>query len=116
MSTTNITFVLAVLNKLDLTENCYSRIREIYPTVPFVISSGGSTDGTKEWLVSMAEKDANLTIFHDDDRLAFSETYNSGIKLNPSKNPTSSNIFLYPLIKNTAPSYKSSSFLCSSTY
>jgi len=81
MSTTNVTFVLAVLNKLDLTENCYSRIREIYPTVPFVISSGGSTDGTKEWLVSMAEKDPNLTIFHDDDRLAFSETYNSGIKL-----------------------------------
>lgn len=77
----NITFVLAVLNKLNLTQNCYSRIREIYPNVPFVISSGGSTDGTKEWLVEMSEKDSNLTIFHDDDRLAFSETYNSGIKL-----------------------------------
>lgn len=77
----NITFVLAVLNKLNLTQNCYSRIREIYPSVPFVISSGGSTDGTKEWLIEMSEKDPNLTIFHDDDRLAFSETYNSGIKL-----------------------------------
>ncbi len=81
MSTINITFVLAVLNKLDLTQNCYSRIRELYPEAPFVISSGGSTDGTKEWLTDMSEKDVNLTIFHDDDRLTFSETYNAGIKL-----------------------------------
>jgi GT2 family glycosyltransferase len=81
MSTTNITFVLAVLNKLNLTQNCYSRIREIYPDTPFVISSGGSTDGTKEWLLEMSEKDSYLTIFHDDDRLTFSETYNSGIKM-----------------------------------
>lgn len=81
MSTTNITFVLAALNKLDLTKNCYSRIRELYPDTPFVISSGGSTDGTKEWLISISEKDEYLTIFHDDDRLTFSETYNSGIKM-----------------------------------
>lgn len=77
----SITFVLAVLNKLDLTKNCYLRIREIYPDTPFVISSGGSSDGTKEWLVEMSEKDENLTIFHDDDRLTFSDTYNTGIKL-----------------------------------
>jgi GT2 family glycosyltransferase len=77
----NITFVMAVYNNLYLTENCYKRIREIYPESPFVISSGGSTDGTKDWLINMSEIDSNLTIFHDDDRLTFSETYNSGIKL-----------------------------------
>lgn len=77
----NITFVLAAYNKLDLTRNCYLRIRELYPDTPFVISSGGSTDGTKEWLLETSENDVNLTIFHDDDRLTFSETYNSGIKL-----------------------------------
>ncbi len=81
MSITNITFVLAVLNKLDLTKDCYSRIRDLYPEAPFVISSGGSTDGTKEWLLEMSDKDEYLTIFHDDDRLTFSETYNSGIKM-----------------------------------
>ncbi len=37
MSITNITFVLAVLNKLDLTKNCYSRIRDLYPDAPLVI-------------------------------------------------------------------------------
>jgi GT2 family glycosyltransferase len=77
----NISFVLAVLNKLDLTKNCYRRVRELYPEVPFVISSGGSSDGTKEWLMEMSETDDYLTIFHDDDRLTFSDTYNTAIKL-----------------------------------
>jgi len=75
----NITFVLAVYNKLDLTKECYRLLREVYPTAPFVISSGGSSDGTKEWLESM--NDDYLSYFHDDDRLAFSDTYNAGIKL-----------------------------------
>lgn len=75
----NITLVLAVYNKLDLTKNCYKIIREKYPDIPLVISSGGSTDGTKEWLMSL--NDDNLTYFHDDDRLTFSDNYNSGIKL-----------------------------------
>jgi len=39
----NITFVLAVFNKLDLTQNCYKRVRQIYPDAPLVISSGGSS-------------------------------------------------------------------------
>lgn len=75
----NISFVLAVFNKLDLTKECYRRIRLTYPDTPFVISSGGSSDGTKEWLESL--DDENLSFFHDDERLTFSDTYNSGIKM-----------------------------------
>ena len=75
----NITFVLAVYNKLDLTQECYRNLRELYPTAPLVISSGGSYDGTKEWLDSLS--DEYLSFIHDDDRLTFSETYNAGIKL-----------------------------------
>ena len=75
----NISFVLAVYNKLDLTTECYKRLRKIYPDAPLVISSGGSSDGTKEWLESL--EDENLSFFHDDDRLTFSETYNAGIDL-----------------------------------
>ena len=75
----NISFVLAVYNKLDLTKECYRHLRNVYPEVPFVISSGGSSDGTKEWLESL--NDDNLSYIHDDDRLAFSDTYNAGIKL-----------------------------------
>jgi GT2 family glycosyltransferase len=77
----DITFVLAVLNKLDLTKNCYNHLRELYPKTPLVISSGGSTDGTKNWLEEISEIDDYVTIFHDDDRLTFSDTYNVGIKL-----------------------------------
>jgi GT2 family glycosyltransferase len=75
----NITFVLAVYNKLDLTKSCYERIRKIYPEAPLVISSGGSSDGTKEWLESL--NDEYLSYIHDDDKLTFSENYNAGIKL-----------------------------------
>jgi GT2 family glycosyltransferase len=75
----NITFVLAVLNKLDLTKDCYTHLRKLYPEAPLVISSGGSSDGTKEWLESL--DDDYLSYIHDDDRLTFSETYNAGIKL-----------------------------------
>jgi GT2 family glycosyltransferase len=75
----NISFVLAVYNKLDLTTECYKKLRQVYPDAPLVISSGGSSDGTKEWLESL--EDENLSFFHDDDRLTFSETYNAGIDL-----------------------------------
>jgi GT2 family glycosyltransferase len=75
----NISFVLAVYNRLELTKECYKRLRDVYPEAPLVISSGGSSDGTKEWLESL--EDENLSFFHDDDRLAFSETYNAGIDL-----------------------------------
>ena len=77
----NISFVLAVYNKLDLTKECYRRLRDVYPEAPLVISSGGSNDGTREWLEEMSDLDEYLSIFHDDDRLAFSDNYNAGIKL-----------------------------------
>jgi GT2 family glycosyltransferase len=77
----DITFVMAVLNKLNLTKNCYKYLRQIYPTAPLVISSGGSSDGTKEWLEEISEIDEYVTIFHDDERLTFSDTYNVGISL-----------------------------------
>ena len=75
----SISLVMAVYNKLDLTKKCYERVRLLYPEAPFVISSGGSSDGTKEWLESL--NDDNLSFIHDDDRITFSDTYNAGIKL-----------------------------------
>ena len=44
----NISFVLAVYNGLHLTKECYKNLRLVYPQAPFVICSGGSTDGTVE--------------------------------------------------------------------
>jgi len=75
----DISLVLAVYNNLDYTKDCYDRIREIYPDAPMVISSGGSTDGTLSWLKSL--DDDFLSYMHDDDKLCFSDNYNSAIKL-----------------------------------
>lgn len=75
----NISFVLAVYNNLLLTQECYKALRTVYPEAPLVISSGGSTDGTLNWLQSL--NDDYLSFVHNDDRLSFSETYNAGIKI-----------------------------------
>jgi GT2 family glycosyltransferase len=74
-----ITFVLAVYNNLELTKNCYNRIRELYPNTPLVISSGGSTDGTLDW--GHVLNDRYTTFSHINERISFSETYNLGVKL-----------------------------------
>lgn len=76
---TNISFVLAVYNRLELTKECYKNLRHVYPDAPLVISSGGSNDGTIEWLQSL--EDDNLSFYHDDERITFSDNYNAGIKL-----------------------------------
>ena len=44
----NITFVLAAYNNLNLTQECYKKLREVYSEAPLVISSGGVSEGTKE--------------------------------------------------------------------
>lgn len=75
----DISLVLAVYNNLDYTKDCYKRIRDIYPEAPLVISSGGSTDGTFEWLDSL--EDDYLTFIHDTEKLCFSDNYNAAIKL-----------------------------------
>ena len=75
----DISLVLAVYNNLDYTKDCYERVRTLYPNAPLVISSGGSDDGTLEWLQSLDDDD--LSFIHDDDKLTFSDNYNSAIKL-----------------------------------
>lgn len=75
----DITFVLAVYNKIDLTKECYRRLRLIYPDTPLTICSGGSTDETEEWLKSL--NDFNLKFIHSEKRISFSETYNLAISL-----------------------------------
>lgn len=75
----NFTFVLAVYNKIDLTKECYLRLRKLYPSTPITICSGGSTDDTENWLRSL--DDSNLKYIHINERISFSETYNNAIKL-----------------------------------
>lgn len=79
----NLSLVLAVYNNLHLTKNCYKQIRELYPVTPLIISSGGSSDGTMEWLESL--EDDNLFYTHTNKKLSFSETYNRGVEMVKTK-------------------------------
>jgi GT2 family glycosyltransferase len=75
----NITLVLAVYNNIHLTKEFYKRLRIIYPHAPLVISNGGSTDDTNDWLLSL--NDSNLKYYSTSERISFSDTYNMGLSL-----------------------------------
>jgi GT2 family glycosyltransferase len=75
----NISFVLAVYNNLELTKNCYQRIRSLYPTAEIVITSAGSTDGTNEWLDGL--NDDHLIFRYLKYKVSFGRNYNMGIEL-----------------------------------
>lgn len=75
----NISLVLSAYNNLNLTKKCYTHIRNLYPTVNLIISSGGSSDGTKDWGYSL--NDLYTKFIHTDERISFSETYNRGVSL-----------------------------------
>lgn len=77
----NITIVLAVYNNLSLTKDCYKHIRNLYLNAPIVISSGGSDDGTLEWLEETSKMDEFLSFVHESEKINFSENYNQGIKI-----------------------------------
>lgn len=75
----SISFVMAVMNNVELTINCYMRIRELYPSAEIVISSAGSTDETNNWLTSL--EDDHITYDIVDQILTFSDNWNNAIRL-----------------------------------
>jgi len=76
----NITTVLAVRNNLEDTKEFYKNFRELYPNAPLVISSGGSIDGTAEWLRSILDSNLDFNI-EDSSYTNFSANYNKAISL-----------------------------------
>ena len=75
----NITLVMCVYNNLEYTKNCYINIRKKYKEIPLIISSGGSNDGTLEWLQSL--EDQYLNFVHETEKISFSDNLNQGINL-----------------------------------
>lgn len=75
----DITIVLAVYNNFELTKNCYENIRKKYPSVPIVISDGGSQDETKEWGYNLI--DNRLEFIGHSNKLSFSQNYNCAINV-----------------------------------
>ena len=58
----NISLLVGLKNNLDYNKHFYETTRKLYPTVELCFVSYGSTDGTHEWLESIA--DNNLKYFY----------------------------------------------------
>ena len=75
----NISLLVGLKNNLDYNKNFYNTTRELYPNVEICFVSYGSTDGTHEWLDSIA--DNNLKYFYSEEQKTFSDTFNKAAEL-----------------------------------
>ncbi len=75
----NISLLVGLKNNLDYNKHFYETTRKLYPTVELCFVSYGSTDGTHEWLESIA--DNNLKYFYSEETKTFSDTFNRAAEL-----------------------------------
>jgi GT2 family glycosyltransferase len=75
----NISLLVGLKNNLDYNKHFYITTRELYPEVELCFVSFGSTDGTHEWLESLA--DNNLKYFYSAEEKTFSDTFNRAAEL-----------------------------------
>jgi len=76
---TNISLLVGLKNNLAYNKHFYETTRELYPTVELCFVSYGSTDGTHEWLDSLA--DNNLKYFYSEEQKTFADTFNRAAEL-----------------------------------
>lgn len=75
----NISLLVGLKNNLDYTKHFYETTRKLYPEVEICFVSYGSTDGTHEWLETIA--DNNLKYFYSTEQKTFSDTFNKAAEL-----------------------------------
>ena len=75
----NISLLVGLKNNLDYNRHFYATTRELYPDVELCFVSYGSTDGTHEWLDTLA--DNNVKYFYSEEQKTFSDTFNKAAEL-----------------------------------
>ena len=75
----NISLLVGLKNNLDYNKHFYQTTRKLYPEVEICFVSYGSTDGTHEWLDSLA--DNNLKYYYSEENKTFSDTFNKAAEL-----------------------------------
>ena len=75
----NISLLIGLKNNLDYNKHFYATTRELYPEVELCFVSYGSTDGTHEWLETLA--DNNLKYFYSAEEKTFADTFNKAADL-----------------------------------
>lgn len=81
-----ITFIIPTRNNLPYLKLAYASIRKYYPAEEVIILDDNSTDGTKEWINSIGEKDrryAGTTWFvpHDGRQIGHTVLYDRGVEM-----------------------------------
>ena len=75
----NISLLVGLRNNLDYNKYFYETTRELYPEVEICFVSYGSTDGTHEWLQSLA--DNHVRFEYSIESRTFSDTFNAAAQL-----------------------------------
>lgn len=75
----NISLLVGLKNNLDYNKHFYETTRELYPDVEICFVSYASTDGTNEWLDTLA--DNNLNYFYSTETKTFSDTFNKAAEI-----------------------------------
>jgi glycosyltransferase involved in cell wall biosynthesis len=83
----NISIILPSYNTIDYTKMAITSLRKYYPGVEIVVMDDGSTDGSKDYLQTLAEQDKNLKLWFNNtgNILGHCITYDRGIDM--AKNP-----------------------------
>lgn len=77
-----ISFIIPTRNNLPYLKLAYGSIRKWYPTYEIIILDDNSTDGTKDWLFELKEKDENLKAnTHEGKQVGHTVLYDQGIKV-----------------------------------
>ncbi|WP_437922300.1 glycosyltransferase family 2 protein [Sphingobacterium sp. LRF_L2] len=77
--TMNLSLIVGLRNNLEYTKSFYLNVRQLYPSLEIVFVSYGSTDGTHEWLASLA--DDFVRHFYSVESKTLSDTYNKGVEI-----------------------------------
>lgn len=75
----NISLLVGLKNNLDYNKHFYETTRELYPDVEICFVSYGSTDGTHEWLHSLA--DNHVRYEYSTESKTFADTFNAAAQL-----------------------------------
>jgi len=77
--------VMICYNGVDITAKCIRSVLEHSKDFEFIIVDNGSTDGTKEYLESIAAKNGSIRLIRIDENMTFSKANNVGLKLAQGK-------------------------------
>lgn len=76
-----VSLIIPSYNNLRHLKNCYASLKNHEPKAEIIFINDASTDGTKEWLNELCEKDNNVVAFHFEDRKGHTYLYDYGINL-----------------------------------